>query len=266
MHRKGMLLLGSMIALVGMLALAPGFGVIHAANAGGETPNNSGQVRPQQVDPESAKAYAQAVGVNLKEATARLELQPSIGNLEAALGEKIPDIYGGLTVEHGADLRIVVRLTILDTGRALALVADPRLKPLISFLQVPSTLAQLESARADGAAKAAAAGVRANSGISIKDNMAELYVADSAQLNAGLAATGGHLPTSLRVVEGVVTHEASDIYGGLYTNDCTTGFSVRNPYTGVEGFTVAGHCANTQVRDGYSFAFMGGTGGGDLDI
>lgn len=99
----------------------------------------------------------------------------------------------------------------------------------------PESTAFAEQQRADGATKAAAAGIRANNGIHIKDNTAELYVADSAQLKAGLGATGAHLPSSLRVVEGVVTQEASDIYGGLYTNDCTTGFSVRDPYTGYKG-------------------------------
>lgn len=65
MSRRVRLLLGSMIALVGMLALAPGLEAIRAADTSGGTipPNNSSQVHlQQQADPESAKALHKRLG------------------------------------------------------------------------------------------------------------------------------------------------------------------------------------------------------------
>lgn len=60
--------------------------------------------------------------------------------------------------------------------------------------------------------------------------------------------------------------EGANIFAGLTTSSCTSGFVVRNTSTNVRRGTVAGHCGNSQVFNGVSSTFAGEWYSGSRDV
>jgi hypothetical protein len=221
----------------------------------------------EQVLADSAAAYASTVGVDIKEAMFRLKLQDSIGNLEATLAEKEAAIYAGLQVQHQPDFRIIVRLTEVDRGILTPYLTDATLSKLIELREATFTIKELEFARAQAAEMVAKLGIRFSSGISINENLAELYVLDEKQLTTDIHNMNAELPPEVRIVRvDELPQDVVDIYGGLALSTCTSGFSVHKASTGDRGVTTAGHCADGQSWNGYYLSWMGGTTGGMYDI
>lgn len=221
----------------------------------------------EQVLADSAANYASTVGVDINEAMSRLKLQDSIGNLEATLAEKEAAIYAGLWVQHQPDFRIIVHLTKIDKGVLTPYLTDATLSKLIELREATFAIKELEFARAQAAEVVAKFGIRFSSGISVSDNIAELYVLDEKQLTAAIHNTNAELPPGVRIVRvDELPEDVIDIYGGLALSECTSGFSVRKASTGEKGVTTAGHCADGLYWNGYSLSWMSGTTGGVYDI
>jgi hypothetical protein len=221
----------------------------------------------EQVLADSAATYAATVGVDVREAMFRLVLQDSIGNLEVALAEKEAVIYAGLQVQHQPDFRIIVHLTEVDEEILTPYLTDAILGELIELREATFNIRELALARAEVAAVAAKLGIRFSSGISVSDNVAELYVLDEDQLTNAMHNMNFELPLAVRIVRvDDLPEDVIDIYGGLALSQCTSGFSVRKAITGDKGVTTAGHCPDGLYWNGYYLSWMGGTTGGVYDI
>lgn len=221
----------------------------------------------EQVLADSAAIYALTVGVDVREAMFRLVLQDSIGNLEATLAEKEAVIYAGLQVQHQPDFRIIVHLTKVDEEIMTPYLTDAILGELIELREATFTIKELELARAEAAEVVDKFGIRFSSGISVSDNIAELYVLDEDQLTNAMHNMNSELPLGVRIVHvDELPEDVIDIYGGLALSQCTSGFSVRKASTGDKGVTTAGHCPDGLYWNGYYLSWMGGTTGGVYDI
>ncbi len=128
------------------------------------------------------------------------------------------------------------------------------------------SLRELEEGRAFASKQAEAIGIKANSGINVFENTAELYVLNIDEFNKVRQSSQVTLPPNVKPVEvPELAKEVAYIYGGLAIDGCTSGFSVKS-FGGTEGITTAGHCSDTQVYNGFTLPYVSGTAGGTYDI
>lgn len=213
-----------------------------------------------------ARSYAADQGVSIQEALHRLRLQQAAGDLNARLAAAEPATYAGLYAEHSPRYRVVARFTH-DGQRTLQRhVAGG---PLAAFAQAePASvpLAQLQ-ARLEAAHRAMQrAGIRADGGLDLRANRAEVYVrpANAAAARAVLAGARGE--ATVVSVDHLARPEHGDfLHGGLHLSTCTSGFTVTNS-SGRKGITTSAHCGNSQSHDGKALSFVSERQGGSYDI
>ncbi|MEM9595222.1 MAG: S1 family peptidase, partial [Acidobacteriota bacterium] len=141
------------------------------------------------------------------------------------------------------------------------------LRDLVVVRRVQHSLRQLHADQSAARFLAGQLGVRADAGIDIPGNRAELYVLDRAELDDGLAARSMDLPASVNVVQvdELSTVEA-DIYGGLPLRTCTSGFSVKKTSNGTKGISTAAHCSNSQTYSGTNLPYQSGAYYSQYDV
>ena len=213
-----------------------------------------------------AGMYAKDMGVSLDEAIHRLSLQKEIGDLNSKLEMLEKETFAGLWISHSPVFRVEVRFTREGESTIQRYLGDAPLKEIVSVGEAKYSLRELEEGRAFASKMAETIGIKANSGINVFENQAELYVLSIDELDNVRQSFHLTLPQNVKLVE--VPELAKDvafIYGGLSIDRCTSGFSVQS-YGGTKGITTAGHCPDTQSYNGFTLPYVSGTTGGTYDI
>lgn len=213
-----------------------------------------------------AKTYASVMGVDMDEATRRLQLQNDIGELNQELIEKEGETFAGLWIQHQPDYRVIVMFTQDGETTLQPYIKNGPLANLVDVHIANTTLKDLEAARVQAVEAVSNLDIHTSSAINIPNNRAELYALDPARVSAGLQKANIQLPDSVDVVKFLeLSRDVADIFGGKALTTCTSGFSVKNS-SGTKGVTTAGHCNNSQSFSGKNLPFMSGTTGGVYDI
>ena len=213
-----------------------------------------------------AREYASVMQVDLDEAIRRLQLQDAIGGLGAALVEKEEDTFAGLWIQHQPEYRVIAQFARNGEATIRPYSENGPLAGIVEVRTASITLNELETARAQASQVTQELGIRANSGINVFENRAELYVLAPVQLDDALRKADLQLPANVEVIKvDELPKEVTDIFGGKALRTCTSGFSVRNA-GGTKGITTAGHCDNWQTYNGTNLPFQSGTTGGIYDI
>lgn len=227
-------------------------------------------VAPEQARIDEASSYAAQVGVSVDEALRRLQLQPSVGDLEAALAAEESEAFAGLYIDDKQQYRVVIRLTDRKAEeRVRARVAGTALEPLIEFRPARFSLLELAAKQQDVRGKSKRAAVEYNSDINIIDNKVEVYVTEPETLKARLSANKDPLSDGVEIqrVPRLGQFEAA-IHGGEPLYNCTSGWNVRHS-GGELGTTTAGHCrdyGDDQYYQGVLLPFRGILKSGHHDI
>ena len=150
---------------------------------------------------QDAKMYAKDQGVPLEEAVRRLQLQDSLGGLGAKLEANERDTFAGLWIQHELEYRVVVALTRDGKETVRPYVEGGQLEELVEVREASATLAELQKAQKRAGDLVRDLGIRADSGIDVKQNRVELYVTDRAQLEFALQQANVRLPEHIAVVE-----------------------------------------------------------------
>ena len=197
--RKGVKIGG--MALV--LALLVG-GVFAVVNAQGQ--DSSGKLALDDKDPllYDAQAYASNTGVSVDEALRRFQLQDIAGELDAKLSTMEVKTFAGLWIEHTPEFRIVVQFTRNGEETIKPYLEQyPEFADIVEVRTAKVSLAELQSAQASASSSVRASGVPVNSGINVRENHVELYVAKANinQFNGALQRKEIRLPDKVKVIQ-----------------------------------------------------------------
>lgn len=221
-----------------------------------------------------AQQYAADYGVSVAEALRRFQLQDLAGELDATLTARESGIFAGLWVQHIPEFRIVVSLTTGGKERLQPYITSRSLANIVEVRPARFTRTQLEAAHTIARHIVEKLGLRVDSGTNVYTNRVEVYVTDRAQLDNALRTATVRLPDNVDVVTvKQLAKPAGNIYAGLatngqqgiYTDSCTTGWSVRD-LNGRYGISTAGHCFDTRTVNGTSIQFVTGRTWGSFDI
>ncbi len=94
---------------------------------------------------QDAQAMAQALGISVTEAVARLQQQDSIGELGASLEQAEVGTFAGLWIQQTPTYRVVVAFTHDGQQTIRRYVAGTALEPLIDVRTAAVTLAELKA-------------------------------------------------------------------------------------------------------------------------
>ncbi len=150
---------------------------------------------------QDAKTYAKDQGVSLEEAVRRLELQDPAGDLGADLEANEWDTFAGLWIQHEPEHRVVVAFTRDGEETVRPYVEGGSLEDVVEVREASATLTQLQEAQERAHDLVRSLGIRADSGIDVERNRAELYVTNRAQLESALQQANARLPEHVAVVE-----------------------------------------------------------------
>ncbi|MDX1417042.1 MAG: hypothetical protein R3293_22750 [Candidatus Promineifilaceae bacterium] len=166
--------------------------------------NNALQVGFLSENPmlQDAQAYAEAMGVTLEEAIARLETQneDEISRLNRQLENNEADTFAGLWLEHQPEYRVVVAFT-RDGQETIGQYVDEdsELDPLIEVRPAQYTLAELQADQEELLSILDGSGQPFGVGIMLMENRVMVDVTDTAAFEAAVAASGATLPDSVVV-------------------------------------------------------------------
>ena len=210
--------------------------------------------------------YADRYGVTPDEAARRLELGPEISMLQSELRRNEPETFAGLWLEHTPAYRVVVQFTDNGVETIRPYTQGSPLSQKVEVRSADLSEATLIESQDSVVQLGDELGIDNDSRVDVRNNKVEFYVLDKAGLNSELNSRGISLAPEISVVQvdSLSKPAATEIYGGLEPTTCTTGFSVTDGTD--EGVTTAGHCQNSQVYDGTSLTYEGGTTGGVYDI
>jgi hypothetical protein len=216
---------------------------------------------------KDAEWYASDNGVSLDEAIRRLQLQSSVGDLDAQLSEKEQGTFAGLWIQHKPEFRIIAQFTHNGQTTIQPYIAQGPLAGLVEVQPADLPLVELRARQMATLKMLRALGIRFDSGIDVLQNHVEVYVPDPAQLTNSLQKANKQLPDKVNVVRVPKLAEPSaNIYGGLSLSpDCTIGFSVLQPSTGTKGIATAAHCPNAMSFNGQSLTLKGELQSGSND-
>jgi len=160
-----------------------------------------------------AEAYADQFGVTVEEATARLQFQDGIGELNAALQANEADTFGGLWIEHEPDYRVVVLFTRQGERTIRPYLAGKPYAHLVEVRQARYTLAELETIYAQTTRELAKLDFGVNVSLDVPGNRVEVMVSDREWFESELQRIGARLPegVELVVVEGGTTARDKDL-------------------------------------------------------
>ena len=168
---------------------------------------------PEGVSPallKDAQSYADDFGVELGEAVVRLSGQEMIGGLGSEIQTLEPDTYAGHWIQHEPQYRMVVAFT-KDGGTTVCPYIEGH--PLFDIVEVraaAATMVELHRSQMEAMTVTDKVGIRAESGINVYQNLVELYVLDSGQLDSALEKAGLSLPDHVEVIE-VSSHSVPTI-------------------------------------------------------
>ncbi len=209
--------------------------------------------------------YADYYGVSFEEADYRLQMQDALDGLESELAEKERDTFAGFWIQNVPEYSFVVMFT-----RDGEKIIEPYLeaKPyahLIEIREAMVTLAELHDIREAFLPTLEDIGVPFDQSINVHNNRVELYVLNKDTFLDELSEADIMLPDYVVVVQvDGLSRETGQIYAGLATSPCTSGFSVIK--NGELGITTAGHCGNTVTYNGRDLPFKSRIWSGNYDV
>ena len=202
-----------------------------------------------------AESYAADFRTTLEEATRRLKLQTTIGELDRHLTNNESQTFAGLWIQHEPNFAVLARFTGDGENTIRPYVRGGELEDLVQVGTATNTLAALEEAQAAATEMIRSVPTRINSRINVPENRVEILTLDKTDLESRLGVAEFILPNGVEVIEiSRLAKPATDIYGGLAPTTCTLGFSVEDT-SGTKGVTTAAHCNNLQSYDGNALAF-----------
>jgi hypothetical protein len=217
---------------------------------------------------KDAEWYAERYKVSFDEAVRRLQLQPKVGDLDAALAGDQASSFGGLWLEHDPVFRVVVNFTH-------GAVAPPSLSAWRDSWGVPIevrsvrwSLAELKNHQLTAMKLAQDAEVQVGSDINVHENRVEVHVLDGERTKLAHASPAFAASVDVVVVDGPGQPLAL-VYGGLSVNPgCTAGFTVSKVVGGVtlRGILTSDHCGHSLSLPGQRLVFQGGAFGGSQDV
>lgn len=211
---------------------------------------------PPASHPDAA-LYAADYGVSEAEATWRLSLQDDAGQLEEELLRGEATTFGGLWIQHKPTFRIVAAFTEAPEQTLAGYVSGSPLASLAEARLVSTSLKTLEAEALTLGAVEGDGAVPFNVRLNVQENGIDLLVVSSADLDRFVERFQAPLPSNYRIVPvPSLAEDTADIYGGLPTTECTTGFSVTDNESGETGIVTAAHCGaesysgtNLPIRD-----------------
>jgi hypothetical protein len=178
-----------------------------------------------------AREYALDMGVSTDEALRRLQLQDSIGELNAELSTNEVATFAGLWIEHTPKYRVVVQFTH-DSEETLKpyLKQHTELADIVEVRTANVSLADLQKAQSDASPSVRALDIPVESGINVCNNSVELYMteADRSRFDNALQRREIRLPDNVRVitVEALAVNTTDIHEGETSPPDETSGESV----------------------------------------
>lgn len=160
-----------------------------------------------------ASWYANRFNVPLEEALRRLELQESIGELNARLSEQQLTTFAGLWIEHEPDFKVVVAFTENGKETLQPYIHDQPYEDYVEVRTYRYTLAELETAQQQGMAIAEQLGVSVSGGIDVEKNQATLVVGNPELLLDEIRAAGITLPEAIEILA-IVPNSLTDTNRG----------------------------------------------------
>ncbi len=119
---------------------------------------------------QDAQAMAQALGISVTEAVARLQQQDSIGALGASLEQAEVRTFAGLWIQQTPSYRVVVAFTHDGQQTMRRYVAGTALESVIDVRTAAVTLAELKAEQARAQGLTARLGLDRNSAIMVQAN------------------------------------------------------------------------------------------------
>ncbi len=214
-------------------------------------------------------SYAKDAGLSKSEALRYLRLQNIASELQDEVAATMPEIYGGLYIDHAPRFRVTVQLTDGDVSLIEPLLVGKlnALRPFVEVERVRWPIAQLKAKIPVVASMLKETGLMADLDIEARQNIVTVNVTDPSILASALYSAGKSLPegATIRQVR-ELTRPLAGIAGGLSLTACTSGFAVIHP-DGRRGILTAAHCYNDQqYYQGTYLPWLGGKYEGAWDV
>jgi hypothetical protein len=157
--------------------------------------------------------YAKQMSVSVEEAIRRLNLQESIGALNATLRQREAATFAGLWIEHEPEFRAVVAFTRDGEATLCPYVEGTPLVDIVELRTARFSLAELQAIYAQATRELDKLDFDLNVMLSEQNNRVQVPVSDRAWVESELKRVGAHLPegVELVVVEGGSTARDKDL-------------------------------------------------------
>ncbi len=171
-----------------------------------------------------ARVYAAQLGMSIEDTMHRFELQHVAGELEAELRSKEAATFAGLWLEHTPTFKVVVQFTDATKRDISPYLQNTDLSASVEVRTANVSLTDLEKAQAAALSAITSTGIPVESGINVRENWVELYVAERARLDNAMQKGKVQLSPNVKVITVPSMGEyQADIYGGLTLSTCTSG-------------------------------------------
>ena len=213
--------------------------------------------------------YVRTYGISVEEAGRRQRKVKDMAVLDLRLQRDLPDVYGGMYIEHRPRFRVVVRFTSGATTMLARYTSDSELVAETS----PTSLLFLRGLQDELSARLADAGLDFVSGVDLKQSKVTVSATDLGAARrrfSGLDAFRDHVELS---EVGQTIRLTAAITGGDRLLDpagqnCSAGFNVFNAQ-GQIGVLSAGHCHDDlkhTTAPQTSLVHLGELDGGSYDV
>jgi len=144
--------------------------------------------------------YADDFGVDVQEAAHRLSLQEPIGRLNACLNSEEKDTFAGLWIEHEPSYQLFVAFTRDGEDTLAPYITGSVLEGIVKVRSAAVIFEELLTIQAETDQILRPLDMLFSSGISIQENLVELYVTDLDTFDAGIQEHDIRLPEHVNVI------------------------------------------------------------------
>jgi hypothetical protein len=221
-------------------------------------------VTPTPEPHPDAQYYADEFDVSLEEASSRLAMQESIGELGAALEQEQSETFAGLWIQHEPEYRVIVAFTRDGEETLRPYINGKPFAHLIELRTFQYTLAELTSIQEEVTYSIVDLGVTFSSGVYVQDNAVVIEVGNKEQFMTLLAEQNIELPPS------VVVRQSGPAGGSIFASvaeyEAPDGRIIRLPKQASGGVEMAAlmqgslieenGCLRVSVPDGDSYLII----------
>lgn len=148
-----------------------------------------------------AQMYAENQNTSVEEAQRRLQIQDSIGELNARLSANERATFCGLWIQHQPDFRVVTCFTHDGNNTIRPYIENSQLADIIEIRSASVSLSSLEKAQSEMMQICNELEIPCNSSVDLKNNTVDLYVLDPVVLYDALQAADLRLPDNIQVIQ-----------------------------------------------------------------